>query len=389
MDQHKNLADLYEKIPLGLSVNEKEILRFIILFEIYRISKGYSNVYVSIDNLYNNLEATTDVIQNRVDDGIQYLIDEFLLERKAFCTISITNNGIKEIENAFINPSFSTYFRQYISTIIDIDKIEYQNIFDIIRYRYLFLKKSYELKESGQVICNCYEVSKLIGIDKETMDRVYFFLMDEEMIEYHATNGTFRLSHKGIKTVEDDIFDYSLIQPKLNSDEYFNLSFKKFANSLHEFNVMAETVFGVKIFKASSKYLSDLIDNCINLDINNKDEKSFIQIILILSSVVDEIYYDRVKKLIPGETKSLKIIGGLFDAKKIKITNEIDNLRLIRELRNNYPPIHNNMPKAAELLSKLSILYPIIDYNDAGKVLVNNFQTSINNLTNLLNKSLS
>src|SRR6188472_704288 len=134
MDQHKNLADLYEKIPLGLSVNEKEILRFIILFEIYRISKGYSNVYVSIDNLYNNLEATTDVIQNRVDDGIQYLIDEFLLERKAFCTISITNNGIKEIENAFINPSFSTYFRQYISTIIDIDKIEYQNIFDIIRY---------------------------------------------------------------------------------------------------------------------------------------------------------------------------------------------------------------------------------------------------------------
>ena len=89
----------------GLDQTEKEILRFIVLFKLYEISKGYTDLHISLSHLYTILNANDESINRIIDKSIEYLKDDWLVESKSFCTVSISHNGIKEIEAAFVNPA--------------------------------------------------------------------------------------------------------------------------------------------------------------------------------------------------------------------------------------------------------------------------------------------
>jgi hypothetical protein len=51
---------------------------------------------------------------------------------------------------------------------------------------------------------DAFEIMSSLGYDKETIERIYFYLLDEGDIKSFATGGKFTVTHKGIEQVEKE-----------------------------------------------------------------------------------------------------------------------------------------------------------------------------------------
>jgi hypothetical protein len=50
---------------------------------------------------------------------------------------------------------------------------------------------------------NVFTIGQPLGIEKEKLDRIYFYLVDEGLIEFYALGGSFHITAKGRQRVKD------------------------------------------------------------------------------------------------------------------------------------------------------------------------------------------
>jgi len=77
-----------------------------------------------------------------------------------------------------------------------------QALFDIQKLRYDILKKAYEMLNEGKETVNIHEIGEPLGIQKEDINRIYFYLEDEELIQFYALGGDFLITDKGKEFIE-------------------------------------------------------------------------------------------------------------------------------------------------------------------------------------------
>jgi tetratricopeptide (TPR) repeat protein len=179
------------------SLFEEPKLGFRMLDAIYTLSKGYKFAHISFVSLYKVLRATKEEHQ-RIREGYECLRKAGLVDSKSLGNVSITHKGIKEFESVILNPNESTtIFPPHISETLpkEYREAKKKEIENIQRQRSAFLAKAYELaKESAKQQFNAFEIMESLGYDKETIERIYFYLVDDESVTPFALGGKFTLN---------------------------------------------------------------------------------------------------------------------------------------------------------------------------------------------------
>jgi hypothetical protein len=65
---------------------------------------------------------------------------------------------------------------------------------ELQKLRFEMLKRAYS---SGTEVANLFEIGKPMGIEREKLERIYFYLQDEELIEFYALGGDFIITNRG------------------------------------------------------------------------------------------------------------------------------------------------------------------------------------------------
>lgn len=184
----------------------EEEMRFIILSKIYLITKGYSIAYIFYHPFSVSLCAGEEE-RRRLEKFVKDLIDKNFITSKALGTISITHKGIKEIENLLEESSQTSYSKIASQVKHSIGESEKTKIRDIQKLRYDILERASQSSEERDDIMNIFEIAESLGIepkkDKERLERVYFYLQGEGLIESHAVGGSFRITPKGRQRVKE------------------------------------------------------------------------------------------------------------------------------------------------------------------------------------------
>jgi hypothetical protein len=363
--------------------NEPIKLRFKILVESYRISKGYKNVFISFQHLYQILSCKDDNETNEVDKAIRFLTNEFLLESKALGYYSISHHGIKEVED-IISIQSSNYFEPYSIQGVIITKEVEDRVFEIRKKRITFLHKVYKNSNNDEMrVFNLSALGEELGYAKEDLERIYFYLEDEGLIQTRFLGGAFSITHQAIRLMEQpiatDIYDttseYSNLYPKLeeSADEIVDL--------LHQINTLCKSKIGCNIFRADSKILRDLKLDLIKINRDLRDEGIFVLIILKIGTLIDDVYFDEIKKYTPETEKpgSINLMEQLFISYKVD-TNTKDmfsNLRKLHCLRSMKSPVHQGESGAVAILNEFGIKYPIFDWIEVSKVTLSKFIDSL------------
>jgi hypothetical protein len=183
-------------------------MQFRMLDKIYTISKGYKYAYIPFDNLYKELQAKNEKEQELMRKTFEYLYNAGLVDSKAIGNASITHEGIREYESALLSyPDNSTRFPSDATAEVTTESKK-NGIKTIRSQRVAFLAKAYELsKGSSTQHLNAFEIMRSLGYDKETIERIYFYLLDEGHIKSFATGGEFTITRKGIEQVEEESND--------------------------------------------------------------------------------------------------------------------------------------------------------------------------------------
>jgi vacuolar-type H+-ATPase subunit F/Vma7 len=184
---------------------EQEIL-FIILSKIYLITKGYRFAHIYYQQFAESLCAGEEE-RIRLREFMEDLRDMNFIASKALGTISITHEGIKEIEN-LLEDSSQTSSSLIVTQIKNSFKVsEKDEIREIQKLRYDILKRASDLTEEKDDVANTFEVAASLGIDikkdHEKLVRVHFYLQDEGLIEPFAVGGRFHLTAKGRQRVKE------------------------------------------------------------------------------------------------------------------------------------------------------------------------------------------
>jgi len=181
----------------GISHSERSRIRFKVLEALYAISNGYKYTFVTFDNLYRELQTKSDKENEVILEIFEELRNYGLVDSKALATASITHEGIKELENMRIGSGKGT--NHFLSSV-DASLTNEDEIKSIKDKRTSFLKKAYELsKGSLAQPVSAFKIMDILGYDKKTLERIYFYLEDEGLIKTFALGGEFTITQKGIE----------------------------------------------------------------------------------------------------------------------------------------------------------------------------------------------
>src|SRR5829696_832533 len=170
---------------------EKNRIRFKVLDALYSISKGYKYTFIPFDILYKELQSNSDREQEVILEGFQLLRNYGLVDTKALATASITHQGIKKLESLILGSDEHT--TPYLS-YTDEPQTNKNEIRTIQNQRTLFLKKAYELSEgSNKKPISAFKIMDILGYDKETLERIYYYLEEEGLIKTFALGGEFTI----------------------------------------------------------------------------------------------------------------------------------------------------------------------------------------------------
>ena len=100
------------------------------------------------------------------------------IESKGLGTISITHTGIKEIERLIENSKSDSFSKLY-EIINSITRNEIDSIHEIQKLRYTILRTAYDLSYQNKKILNIFTIGQPLGIEKEKLERIFFYLEHE------------------------------------------------------------------------------------------------------------------------------------------------------------------------------------------------------------------
>ena len=192
----KSISVLSESIQEAerLAKERQDELLYVILAKIYLTTKGYRNAYVH--SLPFSKSICTGVVEEKtLEECIRQMAAEKLIASRALGTISITHEGIKRFERLLENTAQKGQVSKDAPVIKhSIDDNEMTSILQIQRSRADVLKQAF--KSSAEVV-NLFEIGVPLGIEKEKLERIYYYLQDEGLIDFHALGGDFVLTSEG------------------------------------------------------------------------------------------------------------------------------------------------------------------------------------------------
>ncbi len=165
------------------------------------LQNGYKYTYIPFDNLYKELQPGSNKDHELILESFEYLRNHGLVDSKALSTISITHKGIKEIESIILGTGGSIISSSYI----DKPLTNQNDIKSIQNKRTKFLKKAYELSNGSPTQpVSAFKIMDILGYDKKTLERIYFYLEDEGIIRTYALGGKFTITQKCIEQLSKD-----------------------------------------------------------------------------------------------------------------------------------------------------------------------------------------
>jgi hypothetical protein len=138
-------------------------------------------------------------------------------------------------------------------------------------------------------------------------------------------------------------------------------------------------IYIIKFFYGETNDL-DRIDKDI------RDENIFIVILLKIGTLIDDIYYDEIRKFIKvDQTRSINLIKELFDSNNINYSEStIKDSRKLHHLMNTKHPIHQSEVKAISIFEEFGIEYPTFDWAKATEICLTKFYKSLNQMVTSL-----
>jgi hypothetical protein len=177
-------------------------LTLAVLANIYLITEGYSNFYISFWPFVESLSSNKKESE-RLRIIVDILIERRLVASKALGTISISHQGIKKIEqsleNSYKKESILQGMPQFIQSIGEAERLK---ILEIQELRYSILKETYNLYNQNIKAVNLFKIGEPRGIEREKLERIYFYLEDEGLIDSIALGGTCYITNKGKELIE-------------------------------------------------------------------------------------------------------------------------------------------------------------------------------------------
>jgi TIR domain len=200
----EDLSSLFKSLDereLVLKAAEEES-ELVILTKLYLISKGYRNIFIPFWP-FSEFLSSGKKGRERVTKIISTLINKKFVASKALGTISITHIGIKKIEtlleDLYKKDPLSQPVSQFLLLINEVEKLK---ILEIQKLRYNILKLTYDLSNQKKSIVNLFKIGEPLGIEKEKLERIYFYLEDEGLIDFYALGGCFFITDKGKELIE-------------------------------------------------------------------------------------------------------------------------------------------------------------------------------------------
>jgi hypothetical protein len=126
------------------------------------------------------------------------MVTQGLVASKALGTISITHEGVKRFERLLEKTKQKGRISKHASIRHSLDSTEISNVFEIQRLRADILRQAF--RSSAQV-ANIFEIGGPLGIGKEKLERIYFYLQDEGLIMFYALGGDFIITEQGRELV--------------------------------------------------------------------------------------------------------------------------------------------------------------------------------------------
>lgn len=196
-----SLVNRIEENELQLRTTQEE-LTLSILTKIYLITEGYSNFYISSWPFVESLSSNENESE-KLRTIVNILMERSLVASKALGTISISHQGIKKIEqlleDAYRKESILHSTSQLIQSVGEVERLK---MLEIQELRYSILKEAYNLYSQKIKNVNLYEIGEPLGIEREKLQRIYFYLEDEGLIDSIALGGTFSITNKGRELIE-------------------------------------------------------------------------------------------------------------------------------------------------------------------------------------------
>ena len=193
----------------SLLEEEYEEMRLVILTRIYLIAQGYRMAYIPFHPLSVSLSSRKEETMIIIEKCVEHLIRKKLIESRAWGMISVTHKGIKEIENlleeSFHKKSSTSERKKRIASQIkhSIGESKLSEVREIQRLRYDILERASLLAGQRDEAMNIFTIGQPLGIEKEKLDRIYFYLEDEGLTKFHAIGGYFFITDKGLKRAKD------------------------------------------------------------------------------------------------------------------------------------------------------------------------------------------
>jgi hypothetical protein len=198
--------------PRLKSIKEREIIikeienetTYIILTKIYLVSKGYHNIYIYLWPFLESLSSNKEE-QEKLKKYFEVLSIKKFIESKGLGTISITHTGIKEIERLIENSKND--FSKLYEIVNSIPRNEIDSIHEIQKLRYIILRTAYDVSYHNKKILNIFKIGQPLGIEKEKLERIFFYLEHEGLIYFSALGGNFYITYKGKEVIEKNSFN--------------------------------------------------------------------------------------------------------------------------------------------------------------------------------------
>jgi DNA-binding MarR family transcriptional regulator len=353
-----SVSDLYEK-------------QLHLLLKLYEIIEAYRNSFVNQDQLTQQL-GLDDALVDRL---IYHLVTENLITRRWLTTISLTHIGIKEIESVLENPELdTTYFPAYsLAQVKEDNRCIYEIYHNSKKTRSAFLNKVYEVTQGNEnIVIESYDIGHALGFDKNTLDRVYHYLIDEGSILYRHTGGGISINHKGYLTAEESSEPLKFVSPSKMLDSLIDL--------IEEINNISRIKLGCKLFNPSPKIIKDL------KNIGNSED-TFVVTILRIASIIDQVYYHEIQQQLRQKPPqgSINLLSTLLREKNVNYNQkDFQTLRKLQSLRSTKQPVHSGEHEAISILKTLGIEYPF-NWEKAGKICLQLLISSLTGLKNTIN----
>jgi hypothetical protein len=309
-------------------LSEEDKVRFKLLHRIYAISKGYKFVPIPFVSLYNELSARNEKEQRLVCESYEYLRNAGLMDSKWIGNVGITHEGINEFESAILKPrERTTNFPAHISEILSQESRESikKEIETIQSQRRLFYNKAKESPKGRMQEVNASKIMEGQGYDIETIERIYFYLVDEGVIKGVALGGDFILTGKGFEEDREmggrDRINYEAedISVERKTDEIRHGTRTQSAGNSGELDKSEEfsRLNIVLISSGLSKYVNMLLDSQFpQHDLMNVDDfLKYLEGRGVKLSKEELEFYDRCGIVRPALRVRLLIDNGNFDTR--------------------------------------------------------------------------